>query len=46
MIYGHGVETDQTLPARFGALTGRRLRDGPGDTVFICDPDDESCFAV
>jgi len=23
MIYGHGVETDQTVPARFSALTGR-----------------------
>jgi hypothetical protein len=23
MIYGHGIETDQTLPARFSALTGR-----------------------
>jgi hypothetical protein len=22
MIYGHGIETDQTVPARFGAITG------------------------
>lgn len=23
MIYGHGIETDETVPARFSALTGR-----------------------
>lgn len=25
MIYGHGVDTDRTVPARFGALTGRSV---------------------
>jgi len=36
MIYGHGVETDQTLPARFAALLGRPTANlGEGATALV-----------